>query len=466
MDEILKRVLRRITPSPAEKKQIKEITDKVLRTALDITKPHGVDVTLAGSFIRDTWMKDKKEFDIFLLFPENVPRQELEKLGLEYGTDIVKRLKGRYKIAYAEHPYVRSNINGFDVDIVPCYKVASAEKIKSAVDRTPFHNQWLLANLKPEQKNDVRLLKQFAKANGIYGSDLIVQGFSGYLCELMIVYYNNFKKWLEAASNWEPGKVIIDPGKHHKNPEDVKKMFPNHPLIVIDPVDPKRNVAAVVSCEKFIRVVSVCKAFLKKPSESFFFKKKLSIKVSTLHKILKARRTELLGLVIKRPDVVPDVLVPQLRRCAKRIVDILQEYEFQVTGWNTMLNDQNAILFFELQVPKLPAVKKVHGPAVLVLDRSSEFLKKYRPLGRIMVEEEHWVAEIPRVFQDAKSKLNDSLSDKTDILMAKGIPSHIAKAISEGFKILDTATILRSIRKDENFRIFLYDYFTKDVLKV
>ncbi|MEM7828047.1 MAG: hypothetical protein QW561_01760, partial [Candidatus Aenigmatarchaeota archaeon] len=286
------------------------------------------------------------------------------------------------------------------------------------------------------------------------------------LCELMIVYYNNFKKWLEAASNWEPGKVIIDPGKHHKNPEDVKKMFPNHPLIVIDPVDPKRNVAAVVSCEKFIRVVSVCKAFLKKPSESFFFKKKLSIKVSTLHKILKARRTELLGLVIKRPDVVPDVLVPQLRRCAKRIVDILQEYEFQVIGWDTMLNDQNAILFFELQVPKLPAVKKVHGPAVLVLDRSSEFLKKYRPLGRIMVEEDHWVAEIPRAFQDAKSKLNDSLSDKTDILMAKGIPSHIAKAISEGFKILDTATILRSVRKDENFRIFLYSYLTKDVLKV
>ena len=121
MDRILKQALKRITPTPKEKRQIEEITQKVLRTAEVILKPHGIDVTLAGSFIRDTWMKDKKEFDVFMLFPESTPRQELEALGLEYGIKIVKRLKGSYKIAYAEHPYVRARVLGFDIDLVPCY---------------------------------------------------------------------------------------------------------------------------------------------------------------------------------------------------------------------------------------------------------------------------------------------------------------------------------------------------------
>jgi len=65
-------------------------------------------------------------------------------------------------IAYAEHPYVRAQITHkteskpaekivYDVDIVPCYAVKKATEIKSAVDRTPFHNKWLEKNLERVQ---------------------------------------------------------------------------------------------------------------------------------------------------------------------------------------------------------------------------------------------------------------------------------------------------------------------------
>jgi len=463
MDRILKQALKRITPTPKEKRQIEEITQKVLRTAEVILKPHGIDVTLAGSFIRDTWMKDKKEFDVFMLFPESTPRQELEALGLEYGIKIVKRLKGSYKIAYAEHPYVRARVLGFDIDLVPCYKLKSAEKIKSAVDRTPFHNQWLLENLKPELRGDVRLLKQFAKANRLYGSDLVVQGFSGYLCELLIINYRGFKNWIRAASGWEPGRVVIDPGKHYPDIQKALKLFPKHPLIVIDPVDPKRNVAAVLSCRNFIRTVSLAKAFLEKPSLRFFFRPKPRIRQEKLKRLVLERKSQLLFISFKKPDIVPDVLVPQLRRAARRLVDILKEYEFQVLGWQVWF-DQDIGILLELETWELPAVRKIIGPPIFILDRSQEFLKKYRPLGRIEVEGENWIAEIKRRFREAEKKLEDSLKDREEELLAKGIPSHIAKSISKGFRILTPKDILRKARRDEKFREWLFDYLTSDAL--
>ena len=86
---------------------------------------------------------------------------------------------------YAEHPYINAYIDGVDVDLVPCYKVDSATTIQSAVDRTPFHTRYITDRING-LIDDVLLLKQFTKAGGIYGSDQMTEGFSGYLCELLL----------------------------------------------------------------------------------------------------------------------------------------------------------------------------------------------------------------------------------------------------------------------------------------
>jgi tRNA nucleotidyltransferase (CCA-adding enzyme) len=187
MDGILRKVLKKITPTDKERKELVGVLNKLTDAADSIIEPMGLDKTIAGSFIRDTWLTDKKEIDLFIMFPVSCSRLELEKLGLEAGREIVRKLKGKYEIAYAEHPYVRGKINGFSVDIVPCYKVKSASKIISAVDRTPFHNIYIAKNLKPEMSKEVRLLKQFCKSIEVYGSDIRTLGFSGYLCELLTI---------------------------------------------------------------------------------------------------------------------------------------------------------------------------------------------------------------------------------------------------------------------------------------
>ena len=159
-------------------------------------------------------------------------------------------------------PMFMPSIDGFDVDLVPCYLIENAACIKSAVDRTPFHTQYLSARI-AGLEDEVLLLKQFMKGIGVYGSELKVGGFSGYLAELLILRYGSFTDTLKAASSWRPGE-IIDLERHSTVRHD-------EPLIVIDPVDPARNVAAALTLDKMLQFAAASRCFLKNPDICFFF---------------------------------------------------------------------------------------------------------------------------------------------------------------------------------------------------
>lgn len=166
--KVLKEVLKYIKPKQEEKKKLENLAKKALNLANKEIKKLRGEAILAGSITRDTWLSDKLEFDVFILFPESFNNKQLEKLGLEIGKDVIQKLGGSYSIEYAEHPYVSGEVEGIRMDIVPCFKVKSPEKLKSAVDRTPFHVKYIEKNLKPAMSDEVRLLKQFCKANEMY----------------------------------------------------------------------------------------------------------------------------------------------------------------------------------------------------------------------------------------------------------------------------------------------------------
>ena len=471
------KVKEKVTPTPIEKDEINKMVDEAVFVTKKIIKPLGLGFTLAGSFIRDTWMADKKEFEIFILFPEGAKREVLEKKGLEIGKKIVRMLKGKHVIAYAEHPYVRARVGDFDIDIVPCYKLNSAKSIKSAVDRTPFHNKWIEKNLPIRLSSEVRLLKKFAKVLGVYGSDTRVQGFSGYLCELLIVHYGSFKALMKQASKWEPGKIMIDLAKYHKGaeiPQDLKKKFKGHPFIVIDPVDPRRNVAAAFSPDNFVLFSNAAKKFITKPNALFFFPKPEKVLVGELSKKMKKRGTKFLLLEMPRPDVIDDVLWPQLRRTGSRINNILKENEFQVINWeiHSDIDDfgrgvkakkyPKSWIMLELGVWKLPKIRKVRGPPAFIEARASEFRKKYEPIGKVWVDKDRIMAQVQREFLDANGLLKAKLGESLAKLKANGIASHIAKQIAKKkLKICDSKHVLKVAKTDRDFGIFLKWYLKK-----
>jgi len=451
---ILSSVVKKITPTKKEEKEIALTIGEVERvTRNSIGK---LTHTIAGSFTRNTWMRDKKEFDIFILFPENTQRKTLEKKGLLFGKKIVKQLKGTSIVAYAEHPYTRATYRGFSIDIVPCYKITNTADLKSSVDRTPFHNQYLATNFPLTLSKEVRLLKQFLKANNLYGSDTRTLGFSGYLCELLTLHYKSFKNLAKHASKWTPGEVFVDIENH----QPIKPtQFNSHPLVVIDPVDPKRNVAAVVSTLNFLRFTDLCRRFTENSSEKFFFKK-LSKSKNIPSKLAK-RRTQILVVEFAHPGIIDDILYPQLRRSSSRLRNLLQDYEFSVLWCDVFAGNKKCLLLFEMEVHELPSVRKVIGPPVFVRKHSKEFLSKYSK-DRLWVEGDRWTAEVSRKFTLAETLLKTVLKNKPKKLRQSGIASSIAISLNKGFKILKNPDINKKA-KEKEFSFFLQNYLERRI---
>ena len=177
LDDVLDSVDERVTPSPAERQRLTAAADRLVDRAEAAIADRDIeaDVLQVGSTARGTWLAGDRDIDLFVRFDPDLPREDLETYGLEIGHAVLP--EGHQE--YAEHPYVKGEFEGFDVDCVPCYRVESATEIRSAVDRTPFHTQYLEARIDDDLANDIRIGKRFLKGIGAYGSDLKTRGFSG-----------------------------------------------------------------------------------------------------------------------------------------------------------------------------------------------------------------------------------------------------------------------------------------------
>jgi len=470
MREILNDVLKKIRPTLDQRKKFNELSKKILEVTNEKMSKFRGRAIIAGSLTRDTWLPSKNEFDVFIIFPKDLSEESLEEYGLKIGKNVIEVLGGTWRIEYAQHPYVRGSIGDVDVDIVPCYEVKSGEEIQSAVDRTPFHVKYLDKKLPRQLSDDVRLLKAFLKANEIYGADTKTEGFSGYICELLIINYGRFESVLRAINDWKP-EEIIDVEKYwdEKDYKKLRKKFKEEILIIIDPVDKNRNAAAAISPENFYKFKKIAKQFLKEPDAEMFFKKPIQpLTKKELELQMQNRGTELLLVKFGKPDVVPDILWPQLRRATKRLEGILHEYEFTVHRSDCWSNEKDSCaIILEMEISRLPLINEKVGPYVWKEENSRDFIKKYESvaINGPYIRENAWRVEIKRKWKSALGKLKDTLSDKEKILKSKGLPNYIASEIVESFEVFENEKISEML-KDKEFAVFLRKYFEKEKLGV
>ncbi len=463
MDALLKRVLKKASPTKSQERELDRISRLVLSATNAVATKFGCESMLAGSVTRNTWLPDKKEVDVFVLFPENTPREILEKEGVEIGKRVVSRLGGKSIISYAEHPYVHGKIGNYEIDVVPCYKIKSAEKIKSAVDRTPFHVRYIERNLLPEKAGEVRLLKQFFKGLGVYGADLKTEGFSGYLCDLLIIKHGSFREFIKSASKWGAKEIISVTGE--KISSSVLKNFKRHPLVVIDPVDSDRNVAAALTPKNYVKFTEAARSFIRKPSEDYFFPKKIPMNAAQFKKLLDWKGTKIISIAFKPPKVIPDILWPQLRKAADMVEKILRENEFIVLNkgvWSD--GNKTALIIFEMETALLPETQKRIGPSTLLQKNSNNFREHYKDAMKLYVEGDRWVAEIKRKFRTPEGKLMESLRRDVKALQEKGIPGYIADSMQKSFRLLMDENVYEHCRKlkiGKELGIFLKEFFQR-----
>lgn len=413
-----------VVPTKEEKSRLLSAAKKVLVEIEKETKKidKRIRPVLLGSASRDTWLPNEKDLDVFLIFPLEYEKVKMEEVVTDIGRKILTEVTKRY----AEHPYVRGVYRGFEVEIVPCYAVASPRDLKSAVDRTPFHDKFVKGRILGKE-NEVRLLKRFLKGIGCYGAEAKVEGLSGYLCELLIIKHGSFEGVLKAACDWHVGHVMwIGHLKRKK-----EKKF-TEPLVFIDPVDENRNVSSALSNTKLNEFIFAAKKYLECPRDEFFFPKKRVAEKSEILRKFEKRKTCIVAVVLKTPDLVDDVLYPQLKRAVGAIKKLLLRSDFPVIDTDFFVGDKTCILI-ELASIEIPTLRLHKGPEVNT-PHETRFLSKYLKFDGKLTEPfirgDRWAIFLKRRYINARALLSDFLSHEH--LEKEGMPKYIAKSLSEG----------------------------------
>ncbi len=383
-------VLKSIKPTPAQDKKVDSVVSELEKKVADVSRKLDahIETMLVGSVAKGTHLKDP-DIDLFMLFSESTELAELKEKGLAIGRKI---LDG--KEHYAQHPYVRGIYKGFQVDLVPCFRIRDTRKKMSAVDRTPFHTEFVKTHLKKGQADEVRLLKRFMKGAESYGAEAKVQGFSGYLCELLTMRFGTFRGVLEAASQWKVGETLELPGFEGKEFSE--------PLTFIDPVDSSRNVASAVSTETLLRFILASREYLKAPDKKFFFAaERTAWDPDKVREVAGGRLDNLVSVSFPKLDLIDDVVYPQLRKSLTNISALLERADFEVEK-TTIHVDGSTHLMVELVSICLPKQKKHRGPPVNS-ENVSEFLAKWNSLGisKPYIESGRWYVTVKREFERA-----------------------------------------------------------------
>ncbi|MCL2607506.1 MAG: CCA tRNA nucleotidyltransferase [Methanomassiliicoccaceae archaeon] len=393
------RVLERIKPSEKETADVMDTAERMMkkiRSYLKVRK-HDVDVMLVGSVAKGTFLSSP-DLDIFLLFPESVPREDMERIGLAAGEDILKGEK-----MYAEHPYIRGTFSGLSVDLVPCYAVRDTSKLMSAVDRTPFHTGYVISRADERQKDEIRLMKVFMRGAGTYGAEPNTRGFSGYLCELLVIFYGGFLNTVRGASEWKEGVTIAF---------DKKGPAMLGPIILYDPVDPKRNVASAVHIDTFATFIAACKRYLMSPSEKFFFpSERTPLTEDELRRLSDARGSRVVTVTFDRPNVNRDNLYSQIWKTRYALVRKLDSYDFTVLRAVHDMTKTKIILVFELERDILSKTFKHIGPPVWVRS-STSFIEKWKDneYGGPFIDEGQWNVVAERRHRSVTEMLYDEVA--------------------------------------------------------
>ena len=156
-------------------------------------------------------------------------------------------------------------------------------------------------NLNTYLIEQVRLLKKFLKSIGVYGSQLAISGFSGYVTEVLILKFKSFIEVLNFMANIGTERTIIS----LNNKASIDAF--NSKLVILDPIDEKRNLGAAISSESLAKFILTARNFLNRPSIAYFEDEISKCEIRDL-------RQNLLIVEFNVKKRSPDILWGQLKR--------------------------------------------------------------------------------------------------------------------------------------------------------
>ncbi|HII04546.1 MAG TPA: CCA tRNA nucleotidyltransferase [Nitrosopumilus sp.] len=428
MKQIISKIAKTTIPSNAIQKSKKEIADKVYKLVEKEIQKYSevVELEFGGSYAKDTWLSKNADIDIFIKFKKDISEEKLESISKKIGFESLKKYSPY--VRYSQHPYVEAKIKDTKINIVPCYDVKIGEW-KSAADRSPFHTKFMKKSLTLEMKNEVRILKTFLKSNKIYGAEIAKQGFSGYISEVLIFEFGNFENLIKSISKVRENQIIGTTSKDFDTA-----------IVVIDPIDSNRNLAAAISNENIGKFILICRSLKEKPSLKFFKIKK--------SKISKKFWNNLLIIKFEFKTRSSDIIWGQIKRATSSLSTQLELGGFTVLRSKSHTDEQKeAYLIFFLESTKISEIYQKNGPEFFRENSAHSFISKNLNNSELV-----WVGNNRKIISLEKRKHTNVESFMKEFLKKNleiGIPKGLEKDFKGGFKVfLGNKTLSKSIKEE------------------
>lgn len=378
-----------VKPSKKEVLELNSITKEVISNI----KVKDAKAVLGGSGAKNTWLKGKKEIDIYVKFNYKKFKDKSDKLSEIVYPKLKKAFKKVTRL-HGSRDYFQIQKNSFTIEIIPVLEIKKAEEAKNITDISQLHVDYVKKHSK--LANEIRLAKTFAKAQEFYGAESYIRGLSGYVLEVLVIHYGNFKNLAKAVSKWKD-KTIVGSKEDAEKLNYSKKVSP---LLLIDPVQSIRNAAAALSDEMYNKFINACKCYIKKPADEFFIPKKHSFK-SDKNSIL---------LEVKPKTGKPDVVGAKLLKTFEYIKLKLTEEGFKIKEakwhWNKI-----ALFSYELESAILDEFKEIRGPPIKLKNHLNAFEKKH---GKIEIKNGIAYAKVRRNFTHARNLIR-SIVGKNEV---------------------------------------------------
>lgn len=363
----------KIKLSDAQIEEVRKKTDDFISRLNQRLSRVGATAVIGGSAAKGTMVKDDFDCDIFVKFKKGT-EDISEKLG-----DI---LGDAYSRVHGSRDYFQIQKEGINFELVPVLDIRYPAEAENVTDMSPLHVNWVKERIKknPKLTDEILKAKVFCKAQRIYGAESFIGGFSGHVLDILIVYYGSFESLLKNSQSWARYKVIDVEG--HDSYEQINESKIS-PLIVIDPVDRRRNAAAALSFEKFSLFKQKASEYLKSPSDEFFKKKEITVK--SLKK--QASKDSICILGFEPLEGKIDVIGSKIKKVYQHIGKQLVLFDFTLIddGWDF----HDRLMWFITKDETLPKQKEHMGPPVAEKERADSFKKKhpefYEREGRLYV---------------------------------------------------------------------------------
>ena len=160
----LKKIIKKIKP---KKIDVQPFLNKV-NAELKSNKLNA-EAVLGGSLAKDTYLQDT-DVDIFVKFNLAYKNKDISQL-LEKALKKFKPIK-----VHGSRDYFHIK----EYELVPVLDCKDSSEIMNVTDVSPLHVNWIKKHIK-NKADEIRLVKQFCKANGVYGAESNINGFSGYI---------------------------------------------------------------------------------------------------------------------------------------------------------------------------------------------------------------------------------------------------------------------------------------------